>query len=111
TPLLYACCARYGHRDPHVRAVRVEIARALLAAGADVNARGREIGFDSVNVDGFEVETWSALAGAAGRVGSAELMRVLLDAGADVNRAEHVLKLAVWSGDLGVLETALAANP
>jgi ankyrin repeat protein len=111
TPLLYACCARHGQRDPSVRAGRVAIARSLLAAGADVNARGREGGFGSANVDGFDVETWSPLAGAAGRVGSAELMQVLIDAGADPERAEQLLKLAVWSGDLRVLETAIAARP
>jgi ankyrin repeat protein len=111
TPLLYACCARYGHRDPTVRAARVDIARSLIAAGADVNARGREAGFGSAHVDGFDVETWSPLSGAAGRAGNAELMQVLLDAGADASRAEHLLKLAVWSGDLRVLETAIAAKP
>jgi ankyrin repeat protein len=111
TPLLYACCARHGHRDPHVVAGRIRIARRLLELGADVNAVGRELGFGSEHVDGFDVETWCPLAGAAGRVGSADLMRVLLDAGASAEHAPALLKHAVYSGDLRVLETALAAEP
>lgn len=108
TPLLYTCCARLGREDP---AQRIANARALLAAGADVDATGPEVDVVSEHVDGFDVEAWSPLAGAAGRVGSAALLRVLLDAGARVDGAPALLEHAVWSGNLEILEVALAAKP
>jgi ankyrin repeat protein len=111
TPLLYACCARYGHDDPNIVAARVRIASRLLDLGADVNARGRAPGYGGEQVHGFEVEVWSPLEGAAGRVASVELMQLLLERGADVAQTSQLLELAVWSNDLHVLETALAAKP
>jgi ankyrin repeat protein len=111
TPLLYACCARHGRDDAAIVDARLQIARDLLARGADVNARGAEVGFGSEHVDGFDVESWCALAGAAGRVGSAALVRLLIDAGASADHAPALLKQAVWSKDLAVLEAALAARP
>jgi ankyrin repeat protein len=111
TPLLYTCCSRYGRGDPAIVDARIRITRELIARGADVNARGREVGFGSENVDGFDVESWSALAGAAGRVGSAALVRVLVDAGASTEYAPALVKHAVYARDLDVLHAALGAKP
>nr|MBA3502187.1 hypothetical protein [Deltaproteobacteria bacterium] len=111
TPLLYICCSRHGCGDAQVVDARLRMVRDLLARGADVNARGREVGFGSEYVDGEAVESWSALAGAAGRVGSAALVRLLAEAGASVEHAPALLKQAVWSRDQRVLDAALAARP
>jgi ankyrin repeat protein len=111
TPLLYACCARHGRGDPGVVAARVRIARTLLERGADVDAVGRDGWYSTEDIDGFDVEQWVPLGGAVGRVASTELARVVLDHSPDVERAPQLLKQAVYSGDLGVLEAALAARP
>lgn len=111
TPLLYTCCARHGHRDPNIVAARLRIVRRLLELGADVDARGREAGYGDEQLHGFAVEVWTALEGAAGRVASAELMQVLLDHGARADHTAQLLKLAVWSSDLRVLDAALGAKP
>ena len=72
TPLLYACFSRLLRTDraPGI----VEVARRLLAAGADPNASWTDHGHVQVPVYG-----------AAGIANNAELTRLLLHAGADPN--------------------------
>jgi hypothetical protein len=78
---------------------RVEIAEALLAAGAEV--------------DGREAGGWTALLWAASN-GNADTARLLLEAGADVDTANEngdtPLTLAARRGALGVVRELLAAG-
>ena len=73
TPLLYACFSRLL-RDPAYTVGIIEVARLLLAAGADPNAHFLEH-------DWVEVPIY----GAAGIANNAELTRLLLSYGADPN--------------------------
>ena len=72
-PILYACFSRLLRGDPERAPGIREVARRLLAAGADPNA--------SFIHDGAWLQV--ALYGAAGIAGDAELTRMLLEAGAD----------------------------
>jgi hypothetical protein len=83
----------------------------LIDAGADVNAKGKEPGLPSFNVTLFDQEEWHPLEAAAGRLASPELVRVLLDAGADLTQAPIVLSQAVRGGSLEVLQCLLRAAP
>ncbi|MFF4196935.1 ankyrin repeat domain-containing protein [Nonomuraea sp. NPDC001831] len=78
---------------------RVEVAEALLAAGADVN--GREAG-------GWTALLWAAANGHAATAG------VLIEAGAEVDAAnddgDTPLTLAARRGALGVVQTLLEAG-
>jgi len=77
-PLQYACFSRFLRADP-VRAVGiVEVARLLLTSGADANAH---------HLAEWQGDRWreTVLFGAAGIANHAELTRLLLDNGADVN--------------------------
>jgi ankyrin repeat protein len=71
-PILYACFSRLGRGDPERAAGIRAVVRALLAAGADADAR-------------FMHGDWvqSTLYGAAGIAGDPELTALLLAAGAD----------------------------
>jgi ankyrin repeat protein len=110
-PLLYLCYSRYRASDAAADADRVRIARALIAAGADVNAKGHEVGLTSFNVTLFDQEEWHPLEAAAGRLVSPGIVGVLIDAGADVGSAPIVLSQAVRGGSTQVLERLLAAAP
>jgi ankyrin repeat protein len=72
-PILYACFSRLLRGDPERAPGIREVARRLLAAGADPNAWF------------VHNDTWLqvALYGAAGIAGDPELTRMLLEAGAD----------------------------
>jgi hypothetical protein len=76
-PILYACFSRFLRRDPARRRGIARIVRSLLAHGADANSHYLESG------DGGSIQT--CLYGAAGIANDADLTRMLLDAGADVN--------------------------
>src|SRR5262245_20230753 len=80
-PILYACFSRFLRSDARRTAGIVRIVRHLLDRGADVNAHF------TVNE---ERTTWiqTSIYGAAGIANNAELTRMLLAAGADVNELQ-----------------------
>jgi ankyrin repeat protein len=104
TPLLYACCSRTNNE------ARIELARLLLDAGADVNALGREPGFSSGNVSMLDGYEWRPIEGAAA-VADHELLGLLVARGADPNLTSAFLTRAVQSGDREILRIALDAKP
>ena len=111
-PLLHLCCSRQRRGDPDAAGARVRIARRLLDLGADVNAAGFEEGFTSANVTQmFDDHEWRPIEGAAGRSVCAPLVRLLLDAGADLRKTGQTLSKAVLGGDEDVLRALLAAAP
>ena len=111
-PLLHLCCSRQRRGDPGAASARVRIAQRLVELGADVNAVGFEDGFTSPNVTQmFDEHEWRPIEGAAGRSVCAPLLRVLLDAGADLGKTGQALSMAVLGGDEDVLRTLLAAAP
>jgi ankyrin repeat protein len=112
TPLLYLCCSRYRRAEHDGTAARLRIAKHLLELGADVNAAGLELGYTAPHVNQmFDEHEWRPIDGAAGRVGSPELVRVLLDAGADLNQTYETVSQAVRSGNIEVLKLLLEAGP
>src|SRR5262245_7850191 len=80
-PILYACFSRFLRSDARRAAGIVRIVRHLLDRGADVNAH--------FTIDD-ERTTWiqTSIYGAAGIANNAELTRMLLAAGADVNELQ-----------------------
>jgi len=98
TPLLYLCCTRAAGD-------RVPLSRRLLERGADPNAKGHELGYAALDDD------WTPLEGAAARATSPELVQLLLDHGASVDKTGAFLKRAVIGGSADVVRVALAANP
>jgi ankyrin repeat protein len=109
TPLLYLCCSQHRAGDRQVNAVRLRIAQALLDQGADVNATALDPARTVANLDVTFEHRYHALEGAAGGARSADLVRLLLAAGADSLQASAFLDGAVRSGDPEILELALAA--
>ena len=85
TPLSYLCTVQVARDMPETRAARVSIARRLLAAGADACDTTR----DPRLIQGRR----SVLAGALAYVRSAELARVLLEAGAA--QSEDLWRMAI----------------
>ena len=110
-PLLYLCYSTYRLHDGDAAARRAQSGRALIAAGADVNAKGKEAGLPSFNVTLFDQEEWHPLEAAAGRLASPQIVRMLLDAGADLTQAPIVLSQAVRGGSFEVLQHLLRAAP
>jgi ankyrin repeat protein len=81
-PLVYVCFSKFGERgSPRADAV-VELARRLLARGADPNA--------GVEFPQFPGNPLSCLYGASGYNDNPALARLLLDAGARVDDGESV---------------------
>ena len=112
TPLLYLCCSRYRRSEPDMTAARVYIARRLIELGADANATGQEPGFTSDSVTQiFDEHKWQAVEGAAGRVVSLELVRLLVFAGAALAKTTAALTQAVRGGDIEVLRFLLESAP
>jgi ankyrin repeat protein len=111
TPLLCVTCSAYA---PSVRDdARVRIARRLVEMGADVDAVAREPGVTSESgvLGGYEWDEWRPLEGAAGRVARVDLVRLLLDGGADPKKTGSFLTQAVKGGSGDVLKLALASGP
>ncbi len=77
-PILYACFSRFLRSDARRAAGIVRVVRLLLDRGADVNAH-------FLHHEGSETWVQTSLYGAAGIANNAELTRMLLTAGADVN--------------------------
>src|SRR5262249_61307387 len=77
-PILYACFSRFLRSDARRAAGIVRVVRLLLDHGADVNAH-------FFHREGSETWVQTSLYGAAGIANDAELTRMLLEAGADVN--------------------------
>jgi ankyrin repeat protein len=77
-PILYACFSRFLRSDAGRAAGIVRVVRLLLDHGADANAH-------ETATEGGETWIQTALYGAAGIANNAELTRMLLAAGADVN--------------------------
>ena len=93
-PILYACFSRFLRRDPARRDGIMRIVRSLLADGADADAHYFESGDATSSIQ-------TCLYGAAGIANDAELTRMLLDAGADVNEREPDPGAAAGAGRLG----------
>jgi len=107
-PLLYLCSSRY-RRDQN-EAERVNIARRLLALGARVT--GREPDFSGTHGAMMAQDNdLLAIEAAAGRAASPELVRVLLDAGADLKHTTVALLQAVRGGNIEVLKLLLDVLP
>ena len=81
-PILYACFSRFLRSDARRAAGIVRAVRLLLDRGADVNAH-------FTVVEGSETWIQTSLYGAAGIANNAELTRMLLEAGADVNELQE----------------------
>ena len=105
-PLLYLCCGRSQADEGKVCA----IARRLLDLGA--NPSGRESGFLSTHGTTLsEDQALLAIEAAASRRASAKLVRLLLDAGADLRQTTSALLQAVRGGNAEVLNILLGALP
>lgn len=112
TPLLYLCCSRYRRNDSELTEVRCKIVQRLIALGADVNASGREPGYTAEAVTQiFDEYEWRPISGAAGRLGSPELVRLLIGSGAPVLKTNAILNEAVRGGSIEVLRLLLELAP
>ena len=112
TPLLYLCCSRYRRTDYEVTNARLRIARRLIELGADVNAAGLELGYTAPHVNQmFDEHEWRPIDGAAGRLANVELVRLLLEKGADLNVTYETVSQAVRGGDMEVLRLLLENGP
>ena len=84
TALVHACCSRLGVGEPARDAARLEIVRALLAAGA----KPSEGMATTETVRGWR----SAAGGAVACARSATLLRLLVEAGADPADGPHAVR-------------------
>jgi ankyrin repeat protein len=109
TPLYYCCASRHGRGDASIAGARARIADRLLALGADPN--------DEIATCEAPGGFHGVLQGAAREVASAELVGVLLKAGASLLPTNGTagppipLTDAVYGGNLACLERLLAARP
>jgi ankyrin repeat protein len=104
TALLYACVSRHAGGD------RAGVARRLLDAGADPDARGLEPGYTSANVSMLDVYDWRPLEGAA-RAGDLALVELLVARGASPGQTGALLTRAVQGGRADVVRVVLAHEP
>ena len=86
-PLVYVCYSKLN-RNPEYREKLAAVAAQLIASGADPNSGYIEPAYPD--------NAFSVLYGAAGRVNSAPLTKVLLDAGANPNDGETVYHCCEW---------------
>ncbi len=108
-PLLYLCSSRY--RRAELGAARAAIARRLIALGAALTGREPGLYFHPRRHD---VPGQRPLRHRGRRRAAApapELVRVLLEAGADLKQTTVALLQAVRGGNLEVLNLLLAALP
>jgi ankyrin repeat protein len=112
TPLLYLCCSRYRRNESETAAARVRIARRLIELGGDVNAAGLELGYTAPHINQmFDEHEWRPIDGAAGRLAESDLVRLLLEAGADLNKTYETVSQAVRAGNVEVLTLILESGP
>jgi ankyrin repeat protein len=112
TPLLYLCCSRYRRNDEAVTKARLRVAQRLLEAGADVNAAGLELGYTAAQVNlMFDEHEWRPIDGAAARLDSVEIVKLLLAAGADLNQTSEIVSQVVRTGNIDILKIVLDAGP
>ena len=107
-PLVYACCSAIGSSDATVRVRRRELVTRLLSLGADPNAGLKE----SFSIRGY----LTCLGGAVGRARDPEIVRLLLDSGADSEDGPTLYEGgAVWEAvrhqDMACLKLLLEAEP
>lgn len=107
-PLLHLLNSRYRAGDEETNAQRLTIAKTLTALGADVNCGLRE----ADTIRGYR----TALGAAIGRVRSAALAKLLLNAGADIDDGPTLYEgSAMWEAvrwrDTESLRALLAAKP
>jgi ankyrin repeat protein len=102
-PLAYACCSAYQRGDSAGLRARLQIVTRLIELDADVNEMSREPGYSD--------EEWRPLAGAAERVASTDLVRLLIASGASVLKTPGVLPHAVRGGNINVLRVLLDLSP
>lgn len=112
TPLLYLCCSRYRRGESETAAARVRIGRRLIELGADVNAAGLDLGYTAPHINQmFDEHEWRPIDGATGRLAEPDLVRLLLDAGTDLNKTYETVSQAVRAGNVEVLTLILQAGP
>ncbi|MCY4532954.1 MAG: ankyrin repeat domain-containing protein [Gammaproteobacteria bacterium] len=108
TPLMYLCTSRFGCNDDNIRTQRIELAEFLIDLGADVNTGVKEMN----SVRGYR----TALGAAVGYAGNAELVRLLMEKGADINDGPTLYEgSAMWEAvlhqDMTSLELLLNSDP
>lgn len=108
TPLMYLCTSRFGSDDDEIGAQRFELAEFLIDLGADVNTGMKEMN----SVRGYR----TALGAAIGFAGNADLVRLLIKNGADINDGPSLYEgSAMWEAvqhqDMESLELLLKADP
>ena len=102
TPLLYVCFSRYAQRGSPRAPALVELARRLLARGANPNAT-----FETPRYPG---NPFPCLYGASGYNDNPELTRLLVEAGARVDDDESIYH-STEHADLECLRVLLASRP
>ena len=108
TPLMYLCTSRFGSDDDTIVAQRTELAEFLIDLGADVNTGVKEMN----SVRGYR----TALGAAVGYAGNADLVRLLMENGADINDGPTLYEgSAMWEAvlhqDMASLELLLNGDP
>ena len=102
TPLNYVCFSRYAQRDSPRAAALLDLARRLLARGADPNAT-----FETPRYPG---NPFPCLYGASGYNDNPALTRLLVDAGARVDDDESIYH-STEHANLECLRVLLAPRP
>ncbi len=107
TPILYACCSRFGRLEPQVGQSRIRLVRRLLELGADPNGSCAAPDL----IDGRR----SALAGAAAFTADPRLLEMLLQAGTKSDDGPALWAVAGQKGNevriLDCLKVLLKRNP